>query len=138
MSETPAWIDAMERQALLDYESDRFAAADKGMPSTMQGLGDAMRLAVTSILAGEDPHEADRRFAATPVREMMNLDVALTHLRARLPSADAEEVCDAARNDYIRAAKVAESPIEKDLLPWLIVADWPNCNTPTLPVVRTV
>lgn len=135
MSETPAWIEAMERQAELDDQSDSIARTDKVMPSTMQGLGDAMRLAVTSLIAGEEPSDAERRFAATPVREMMNLDVALSHLAARLPSANAQHECDIARDDYIKASKVAESPIERDLLPWLIVADWPACNASSLPVV---
>ena len=135
MSETPAWIEAMERQAELDDQSDRVARSDRGMPSTMQGLGDAMRLAVTSLLDGEEAQPADRRFAATPVRELMNLDVALAQLRARLPMDGADDLCAAARDTYIKAASVAESPIEKDLLPWLITADWPTSNTSYLPVV---
>ena len=135
MSETSAWVEAMERQAELDDQSDGIARADRTMPSTMQGLGDAMRLAFGNLLEGKDESAVELKFAATPDREIMNLDTALARYRARLPAEDADRLCEIARDSYIVAAKLAESPIERDLLPWLITADWPSANASFVTVV---
>ena len=142
MSDTPARIAELERQAELDDAADGAKRHDRVMPSSMTSLRDG---AVASFermskqLAGDDIVEDDPRFRSTPNREQMNLDIAILQYAKRLgvgPMGQEHNhvLCGFARSAYLRAKTVAESPIELDLLPWIITADWSPANTTPVPV----
>lgn len=127
--ETPDFIKRMEDRSDEEEAARRLLEKDASMPRTMQSLGDGVISTLRTIVEESGGEPKPREVEGFPDRELMNLQVAVHHFRQRVGHWKAEAIevaASAAIEAYGRGLRLTESPIERILLPWLIVQDyWP-------------